>query len=271
MTKSSEFEALKARLKAMWMAGDVEEIAKHSEVAAQEFVGRRGIKPGVQVLDVACGSGNLAIPAAKAGAIVTGIDISSNFLAEARERAAGEALSIAFHAGGAEELPYQKGSFDLVVSMFGAMFAPRPDRVADELLRVCRPGGQIAMANWTPTGFIGQVFKVTGHHVSPPAEKPSPLSWGDPVIVRQRFGERVSELQMTPVTARLHYPFPVPETVEFFRTYYGPTQRAFAALPEVKQPPLRRDLELLWSRHNRASDGTTLVEAEYLEVVATRS
>ncbi len=171
MTKSSEFEALKARLKAMWMAGDAEEIAKHSEVAAQEFIRRRGIKPGVQVLDIACGSGNLAIPAAKAGAIVTGIDISPNFLAEARERAAREALSIAFHAGGAEELPYQKGSFDLVVSMFGAMFAPRPDRVADELLRVCRPGGQIAMANWTPTGFIGQVFKVTGQHVSPPAEK----------------------------------------------------------------------------------------------------
>ncbi len=110
----------------MWMAGDAEEIAKHSEVAAQEFIRRRGIKPGVQVLDIACGSGNLAIPAAKAGAIATGIDMSPNFLAEARERAAREALSIAFHAGGAEELPYQKGSFDLVVSMFGAMFAPPP-------------------------------------------------------------------------------------------------------------------------------------------------
>ncbi len=144
MTKPSvsEFEALKARLKAMWMAGDFGEIAKHSEAAAEEFIRRREIKPGVQVLDVACGSGNLAIPAAKAGAIVTGVDIAPNLLAEARERAAREALSITFYEGDAENLPYEEGSFDLVVSMFGAMFAPRPQRVADELVRVCRPGGQ---------------------------------------------------------------------------------------------------------------------------------
>ncbi|HEY9343888.1 MAG TPA: class I SAM-dependent methyltransferase [Inquilinus sp.] len=270
MTKPSvsEFEALKARLKAMWMAGDFGEIAKHSEAAAEEFIRRRGIKPGVQVLDVACGSGNLAIPAAKAGAIVTGVDIAPNLLAEARERAAREALSITFYEGDAENLPYEDGSFDLVVSMFGAMFAPRPQRVADELVRVCRPGGQIAMANWTPTGFIGQVFKATGQHVPPPAEMPSPLLWGDPVAVRERFGDRVSELRMTPVTARLHYPLSVPETVEFFQTYYGPTQKAFGALPDDKQSALRRDLEILWSQHNRATDGTTLVEAEYLEVVA---
>ncbi len=112
------------------------------------------------------------------------------------------------------------------------------------------------------------MFKATGQHVPPPAEMPSPLLWGDPVAVRERFGDRVSELRMTPVTARLHYPLSVPETVEFFRTYYGPTQKAFGALSDDKQSALRRDLEILWSQHNRATDGTTLVEAEYLEVVA---
>ncbi len=200
---------------------------------------------------------------------MTGIDIAPNFLAEARDRAAREALSIAFYEGDAEELPYEEGSFDLVVSMFGAMFAPRPNRVADELLRVCRPGRQIAMANWTPTGFIGQVFKVTGQHVPPPADMPSPLLWGDPAAVRERFGERVSELRMTPVTARLHYPFPVRRRSSFSAPTTVRHKKAFGALSEDKQPPLRRDLELLWSQHNRATDGTTLVEAEYLEVVAT--
>jgi hypothetical protein len=151
------------------------------------------------------------------------------------------------------------------------MFAPRPERAAAELVRVCRPGGQIAMANWTPRGFIGQMFKVTATHVPLPPGMPGPVLWGDETIVRERLREGVAELKLTPVLVRIKYPFSVPDTVEFHRTYFGPTQRAFAALPEDKQPALRRDMENLWAQHNRATDGTTDVEAEYLEVLATRA
>lgn len=151
----SEIEALKARLKASWMAGDFGQIAKYSEPFAEQFITRRAIQPGMQVLDVVCGTGNLAIPAARAGAIVTGVDIATNLLEQARSRAKAEGLNIQFDQGDAEQLPYPDASFDFVVSMFGAMFAPRPEMVAAELVRVCRSGGRIAMANWTSDGFIG--------------------------------------------------------------------------------------------------------------------
>src|SRR6266550_7990403 len=154
-----EMESLKTRLKAMWMTGDFGQIAKHIETGAEDFIARLALKPGVRVLDVACGSGNLAIPAARVGAIVTGVDIATNLLEQARARADSEALPIQFDEGDAENLPYGDAAFDLVVSMFGAMFAPRPELVAAELVRVCRPGGRIAMANWTPAGFVGQMFK----------------------------------------------------------------------------------------------------------------
>lgn len=267
----SEFEALKARLKATWMAGDFGQIAKYGEPAAEQFIARRAIKPGLRVLDVACGTGNLAIPAARIGAIVTGADIATNLLEQARARAKREGVNVQFDEGDAEQLPYPDASFDLIVSMFGAMFAPRPERAATELVRVCRPGGQIAMANWTPRGFIGQMFKVTSAHVPPPPGVPPAVLWGDEATVRERLRDGISHLQLTPVMASLKYPFSAPETVEFFRLYYGPTQRAFAALPEDKQPALRRDLENHWAQHNQATDGTTHVEAEYLEVIATRN
>jgi SAM-dependent methyltransferase len=147
--------------------------------------------------------------------------------------------------GDAEELPYPDPWSDVVVSMFGAMFAPRSDRVAAELVRVCRPNGRIAMANWTPGGFIGQMFKITSQHLPPPqpgAPVP-PVLWGDEPTVRERFREGASKLILTPILAQLRYPFSVAETVEFFWIYYGPTQKAFAALPEDKQPALRQDME----------------------------
>lgn len=268
---SSEFETLKARLKATWMAGDFGQIAKYLEPIGEQFVARRNIKAGTRVLDVACGTGNLSIPAAKAGAIVTGVDIATNLLEQARARAKREGVNVQFDEGDAEQLPYPDASFDLVVSQFGAMFAPRPERVAAELTRVCRSGGQIVMANWTPRGFIGQMFKSTGAHVPPPPSVPPPVLWGDEATVRERFRDGIAHLQLTPLMAALTYPFTAPETVEFFRLYYGPTQRAFAALPEDKQPALRRDLDNLWAQHNQATDGTTDVKAEYLEVVATRA
>lgn len=268
---SPEMEALKTRLKGMWMAGDFGQIARHIETGAEEFIARLAPQPGERVLDVACGSGNLAIPAARAGAVVTGADIATNLLEQARARAAGEGLTIKFDEGDAESLPYADGFFDTVVTMFGAMFAPRPELVAAELTRVCRPGGRIAMANWTPEGFVGQMFKVTGKHVPPPPGMPSPLKWGDEETVRERLRDGIADLQLTPRMCDFKYPFPPAEVVETFRRYYGPTQRAFAAIDDNAQARLRTDLEQLWSEHNQATDNTTQVDGEYLEVVATRA
>ncbi len=266
-----EMEALKTKLKGMWMAGDFGQIAKHIERAADDFIGRLNLKPGDRVLDVACGTGNLSIPAARAGANVTGADIATNLLEQARARAASEDLTIRFDEGDAESLPYDDAAFDVVVTMYGAMFAPRPELVASELTRVCRSGGRIAMANWTPEGFIGEMFKVTGKHVPPPPAMPSPLKWGDEATVRERLREGIADLQVTRRMCEFKYPFPPAEVVETFRLYYGPTQRAFAALDDEKQAALRSDLEQLWTEHNQATDNTTNVEGEYLEVVATRS
>jgi hypothetical protein len=155
--------------------------------------------------------------------------------------------------------------------MYGAMFAPRPDLVAAELKRVAKPGGLIAMANWTPTGFIGQMFKTAAAHVTPPAGMPSPVLWGKDDVVRERFGDGVSKVETTPRNVSFAFPFSPAEVVEHFRIYYGPTNKAFGALDENGQAALRRDLEQLWTDNNKATDGTTSVEAEYLEVIAIRS
>jgi SAM-dependent methyltransferase len=270
-TIDPEMESLKTRLKAMWMTGDFGEVAKHIEAGAEEFITRLALEPGLRLLDVACGSGNLAIPAARAGAIVTGVDIATNLLEQARARAESEGLTIRFDEGDAENLPYADAAFDVVVTMFGAMFAPRPELVAAELTRVCRPGGRIAMANWTPGGFIGQMFKITGKHVPPPPNLPSPVKWGDEETVRERLREGIADLQLTRRMCPFKYPFPPAEVVESFRKYYGPTQRAFDALDADGQAALRSDLERLWAEHNQTTDDTTYVEGEYLEVIATRS
>jgi SAM-dependent methyltransferase len=266
-----EMDSLKTRLKAMWMTGDFGQIAKHIEASAEEFIARLALKPGQRLLDVACGSGNLAIPAARAGAIVTGVDIATNLLEQARARAESEGLTIQFDEGDAENLPYADAAFDVVVTMYGAMFAPRPELVAAELVRVCRPGGRIAMANWTPEGFVGQMFKVTGKHVPPPPGMPSPLKWGDEETVRERLSDGIADLQLTRQMCHFNYPFPPAEVVETFRLYYGPTQRAFDALDTDGQAALRSDLERLWAEHNQATDNTTQVDGEYLEVIATRN
>lgn len=269
--QTDELEALKANAKATWMAGDYVRVARRTEQAANEFIDRLHLKPGITVLDVACGNGNLAIPAAKAGATVTGIDIAPNLLDQARTRAANEKLDIRFMEGDAESLPFEDESFDVVCSMFGAMFAPRPELVASELARVCRHGGTIAMANWTPSGFIGEMLKVTNRHVSPATGVPSPLLWGDEAVVRERLGNHVSDIRMESVLASLEFQSSVPQTIEFYRVNYGPTMRAFANLSEADQAALRREMEDLYVRHNNAADGTTSIAAEYLEVIATRS
>ena len=270
---ATEMESLKSRLKATRMAGDFGQIARSYEEGAAEFIRRLNLAPGTRVLDVACGTGNLALPAARAGAIVTGVDIATNLLEQARSRAAAAGLTVQFEEGDAEQLPCAEASFYTVVSMFGVMFAPRPALAAAELIRVCRPGGLIALANWTPSGFIGEMFKIISSHVPPPANMPSPLKWGDEETARERLREGISDIRLRRQHISFRFPFAVAEVVEFWRVYYGPTSRAFEALsadPE-KQAGLRRDLERLWTEHNRAHDNTTDVESEYLEVRATRS
>jgi SAM-dependent methyltransferase len=267
---NADFDQLKMRLKATWMTGDYGLFARYMEKDAEQFYQRLGIAPGTRLLDVACGAGQIALIAARAGAKVTGCDIATNWVEQARTRAATEGLEIAFEEGDAEALPYQDAQFDAVVSMFGAMFAPRPELVAAELTRVCRPGGIIAMANWTPTGFIGQMFKTIARHIAP-SGMPSPALWGDEATVRDRFRDGVAGLKLTRSLYRFEYPFPPDAVVEFFRVNYGPMARAFASLDAGAQKVLRSELVRLWSEHNTAAGNTTRVDAEFLEVVATRS
>ena len=271
-TTIPNFEAVKARQKATWESGDFGQIARTIENVAEDFMAQQSIPAGAQVLDVACGTGNLAVIAARCGGVVSGIDIAANLIDQARTRAAAESLRIDFEEGDAEALPFAGGQFDLVVSMFGVMFAPRPSIAAAEMLRVTRPGGRVAMANWTPEGFIGKMFQVFKAHLPPPpAGVPSPMGWGDEATVRARLRQGFADVRLTRRVALMRYPFPPTETVEFFRQYYGPTQKAFAALDPAGQAALRRDLVELQTAHNTArTPGTTEVAAEYLEVVAVR-
>lgn len=267
----SGLEQLKQRMRGTWMAGDFGQIARYSAKGAEEFVSRLAISAGTRVLDVACGTGNLAIPAARAGAQVTGLDIAPNLIEQARKRAAEEGLQAAFEEGDAEHLPYPDAHYDLVMTMFGAMFAPRPELVASELARVCRPGGTIAMANWTPEGFVGQSFALSGRYVPPPEGVPAPVFWGKENIVRERLGPYTSKIATKRVTVAFDYPFPPHQVVQFFRDYFGPTQIAFSRLDPAGQAAFAADLEKLWIANNQAGPDRTLISAEYLEVIATRA
>src|SRR5215831_39655 len=189
----TDFAELKARLKSTWASGDYDVFSRFMEKDAEQFFLRLGVKPGTRLLDVACGAGQLALIAARAGAQVSGCDIAPNWIEKARARAAAEGLNIDFKEGDAEALPYADGEFDVVVSLIGAMFAPRPDLVAAELTRVCRPGGIIVMGNWMPTGFVGQMFKVVAGYAPPPPGVPSYALWGDEKTVQERLGPRVTE------------------------------------------------------------------------------
>lgn len=264
------FAALKDRLKATWMTGDYDLFSRYMESGARQFYEGLAVAPGARVLDVGCGSGQLALIAARAGAKVTGCDIAENWIDDARKRAAAEGLAATFEVADAEAMPYEDGAFDMVASVVGAMFAPRPLLVAAEMTRVCRPGGRIAMANWTPGGFIGRMFQTIGRHIAPPG-MPSPVLWGDEGTVRERLREGIAELRLARRLYPFHYPFGPEEVVEFFRVNYGPMSRAFAALGEAEQGELRRELVALWTEENRAPCGATIVEAEYLEVIATRA
>ena len=265
-------EQIKASMRATWMAGDFGVVAKTVEVAAEEFVKRLPITPGMKVLDVACGTGNVAIPAARKGAVVTGVDIATNLLEQGRERASAEGLAVTFDEGDAEALPYADATFDAVVTMFGAMFAPRPERVAAELARVLKPGGLLAMANWNPASFSGKMFKVGSMHVPPPAGLAPPVLWGEEATVRERLGLSFQDIRTELIPVDFDMPVNPAGAVAFFRKYFGPTQMAFGRLDEAGQAKFAEALEELWAGANVAEDPRehTLVRNEYLEVVGRR-
>jgi len=263
-------EQLKQRMRGTWMAGDFGQIARYTAQAAEEFVERLNLQPGMRILDVACGTGNLAIPAARTGARVWGSDIAPNLLLQAQQRAQAEGLQAAFEEGDAEQLPYPAAHFDVVMTMFGAMFGPRPEKVASELARVCRAGGRIAMANWTPEGFVAKQFALGNRYIPPPEGIPAPVQWGDEKAARERLIPFTSEIRTERRRVRFEFPFPPADVVQFFRQHFGPTQVAFSRLEPVRQAAYAAELESLWREHNEVGNGRTAVTGEYLEVIATR-
>lgn len=269
-TPAASFDPAFTRARDTWTSGDFGRIAVAYTDGAAAFVDRLSLGEGELVLDVACGTGNLAIPAARSGAFVAGIDIASNLIDAARVASAEAALDIHFDVGTAEAMPYPDATFQTVMSMFGVMFCGRPDDALSELFRVTRRGGRIALASWTPAGFVGDMFRMHAAYVPPPAGAPSSLSWGDEVALQEKlegFASRIESVRFTKRTMELAFPVSPKGVVDTFRNYYGPSVRTFAALDAPKQAALEQDLVRLWTAHNAASDGATSVHAEYLEVV----
>jgi SAM-dependent methyltransferase len=265
-----EMTTLKARLKSTWEAGDYGHFATYMEAGSIEFFDHLPLDKKETLLDVGCGAGQLTIPAAKRGFKVTGIDLAQNLVDEARAKAQKAGLNIDIRQGDAEALPFEDASFDAVFSFIGSMFAPRPERVAAEMLRVCRPGGKVIMGNWTPAGHVGQMFRIIGKYAPPPTIFPSPLLWGDEAKVRERLGEGVTDLRITPRWFPFRYPFSPTDVVELFTTCYGPTVRVFGSLEENARIAFTEELTDLWQRNNYATDGTTAVQSEFIEVVGIR-
>ena len=264
-----DLSAIKERQQKTWTSGDYARIGNLLVLMGELLCEAADLRATDRVLDVATGSGNTAISAARRFCEVTGSDYVPELIEQAKRRAEAEGLDIDFEVGDAENLPYPDASFDAVLSTVGVMFAPDQQRVASELLRVCKPGGKIALSNWTPDGFIGNMFRTIGKHVPPPAGvKPPPL-WGTEERLGELLGEGVSSLQTTRRTYTFRYPS-AQHYVEYFRTYYGPTLKAFEALDEDGREELARDLEELLRRFNVSGDGTLVVPSDYLEVVAIR-
>lgn len=249
-----------------WMAGNFCVLAHYFEPGAMKFLARLQITPGLHMLDVACGSGKLALPAARAGAHVTGIDTADSLIADAVARATAEDLPAHFDEGSADDLPYEDESFDLVVSLIGAMFTPRPQQVAAEMVRVCRVGGHIVMGNWTPQGAMGKMLGIIARYSPLPPGMSPPALWGDEETVRDRFNHGVTGMDLKRRLYPIHYPFSVPEMVEFYRVHYHPAQQAFQSLDAQGQAALRRELEQHWTAHNHSTDGLVHIMAEYLEI-----
>ena len=268
-SQAPNLTAIKERQQKTWASGNYTRIGNTLVIMGELLCEAGNVHAGDKVLDVATGSGNTAISAARRFCDVTGIDYVPELIEHARKRAEVEGMKITFDVGDAEDLPYPDASFDVVLSTLGVMFAPDQEKVAEELLRVCRPGGKIGLANWTPAGFIGNMFRALGKHVPPPpGTKPPPL-WGTEERLQELLGEGVASLEVTQRSYIFRYPS-ARHFVEYFRSYYGPTLKAFESLDREGQEALAKDLEELLEQWNTSGDATLIVPSDYLEVVAVR-
>ncbi len=267
---SPDLAAIKQRQQATWASGDYHMIATQILIVSELLIEALDLHSTERVLDVATGSGNAALAAARRGTEVVGVDYVPSLLERARRRADAEGVAADFVDGDAEHLPFDDGSFDVVSSVFGAMFAPDQERTASELVRVVRPGGRIGLVAHTPEGFIGQLFKTNAKHAPPPAGLRSPILWGTEHRLHELFGEAIAEIRFE----RRHYVFrdrSPSAFVEYWRRYYGPILKTFDAVGDVGADALRTDLLELIGRYNQATDGTMVVPSEYLEaVIVTR-
>ncbi|MBX9648011.1 MAG: class I SAM-dependent methyltransferase [Xanthobacteraceae bacterium] len=266
---ATDLVALKTRQQGAWSSGNYAIIGSTLQIVGEQLCEALDLKSGSKVLDVAAGNGMMSLAAARRWCDVTSTDYVPALLERGRARAAAEGMKIAFEEADAENLPFDDNSFDTVVSTFGVMFTPNQDRAAAELLRVCRPKGQIGLANWTPEGFIGQVFKILGKHLPPPAGTRSPAMWGTRARLAEMFdaGARAIKAESRQFNFRYRSPS---HFLDVFKTYYGPVLKAFAALEPAKQEELHNDLHALIVRMNRSGDATMVVPSEYLEVIITK-
>jgi ubiquinone/menaquinone biosynthesis C-methylase UbiE len=264
-----DFEAMKARQHGAWSSGDYAVVGTTLQIVGEELCEALDLRSGQKVLDVAAGNGNVTLAAARRWCEVTSTDYVPALLVRGKVRAEADGMKITFKEADAEALPFGDGSFDVVVSTFGVMFTPNQDRAAAELARVCKCGGKIGLANWTPEGFIGQVFKTLGKYLPPPAGARSPALWGTEARLKEMFGASSGAIR----AERRHFVFRYrsPEHfLDIFKSYYGPMLKAFAALDEANRQKLHQDLMMLIGSMNRADDGTMVLPSEYLEVVITR-
>ena len=267
MTTTVDFDALKERQQATWASGNYANIGTTLQIVGENLCEVVDVAAGERVLDVAAGNGNATLAAARRGADVTASDYVDSLLEGARARAKAEGVTIATREADAEALPFAGGSYDVVLSTFGVMFAPNQEQAAAELVRVVRPGGRIGLANWTPDGFVGQMFKIVGRYVPPPAGIRSPLEWGSEPRLRELFSSGVHSVAVHRRDFVFRYRS-AEHWVDVFRKYYGPTHKAFAALDTKDQVALERDLVALANAHNSSITGALRVPSEYAEVVA---
>jgi ubiquinone/menaquinone biosynthesis C-methylase UbiE len=267
--KPPDLAAVKARQQSAWSAGDYAVVGTTLQIVGEQLCEALDLCPGSKVLDVAAGNGNVTLAAARRWCEVTSTDYVPELLERGRERAEAERLIVDFQQADAEALPFPDASFDVVVSTFGVMFTADQDKAAAELLRVCKSGGKIGLANWTPDGFIGRLFKTLGKHLPPPAGVKSPALWGTRARIDEMFGEQASKIHTAPRMFVFRYRSPR-HWLDVFKTFYGPMLKAFTALDARGQAALSNDLLALADELNRAGDGTMAVPGEYLEVVITK-
>jgi SAM-dependent methyltransferase len=268
-TTTLDFATITERQRGVWSAGDYGVIALSLMSASEALVQAVDPHAGERVLDVACGSGNTALVAARRYCEVSGIDYVPALLDRAARRAAAEGVQLDLHAGDAQAMPFEAARFDVVLSSFGVMFAPDQEAAAAEMLRVCRPGGRLGLASWTPEGEVGRFFEIVGRYAPPPAGLAAPTRWGSEEGVRELLGSGVQALQLQRRVATEHFRS-VEHALDVFRNYFGPTRTTFEALDAKGQSALAADLLGLFRQNNRATDGTAAISLGYLEVVATR-